>query len=83
MNAPNLPPPPPPPPDVQWAWRSRGGKGDGCLIACSHQLIPCASSCESGTGPGRDAVERHGIHDVKRANQPHRALVMTAPAHPP
>ena len=69
--------------DAQWAWRGRGGKGDGYLIACSHQPIPCASSCESGTGPGRDAVERHGIHDVKRANQPLRALVLTTPAHPP
>ena len=69
--------------DAQWAWRGRGGKGDGCRIACGHQPIPCASPCESGTGPGRDAVERHGIHDVKRANQPLRALVLTTPAHPP
>jgi len=70
--------------DAQWAWRGRGGKGDGCLIACSHQPIPCVTSHESGTGPGRDAVERYGIHDVKRANQPpRRALVKTTPAHPP
>ena len=53
------------------------------LIACSHQPIPCASPCESGTGPGPDAVERHGIRDIKRANQPRRALVKTTPAHSP
>jgi len=39
--------------------------------------------CALMLSPGRDAVERHGIHDVKRANQPHRALVLTTPALPP
>ena len=52
-------------------------------FVATNQPIPCASSRESGTGPGRDAMERHGIHDVKRANQPRIAPVMTTPAHPP